>query len=60
MVQGNHQGGVSAALQQLQSRSQQTPVVTLLDDSLNLVTEKSPIKFFGCASKSFEREGYQN
>nr|VDC88778.1 unnamed protein product [Brassica oleracea] len=27
MVQGNHQGGVSAALQQLQSRTQQTPEI---------------------------------
>ncbi|CAG7880490.1 unnamed protein product, partial [Brassica rapa] len=32
MDQGNHQGGhVSAALQQLKSRTQQTPVITLLD-----------------------------
>ncbi|KAF2568867.1 hypothetical protein F2Q68_00027856 [Brassica cretica] len=29
MVQGNHQGGVSAALQQLQSRSQQTPEIRI-------------------------------
>ncbi|XP_018441106.2 transcriptional corepressor LEUNIG_HOMOLOG isoform X2 [Raphanus sativus] len=27
MVQGNHQGGVSAALQQIQSRNQQTPEI---------------------------------
>ena len=60
MVQGNHQGGVSAALQQLQSRSQQAPVINLLDDSPNLLIEKYPIKFFGCASKSFELAGNQN
>ncbi|KAL0897142.1 hypothetical protein Bca101_081103 [Brassica carinata] len=41
MVQGNHQGGVSAALQQLQSRSQQTPGIETIRPGLGPQVQKA-------------------
>ncbi|CAN7137495.1 unnamed protein product [Brassica rapa subsp. narinosa] len=43
MVQGNHQGGVSAALQQLQSQSQQTPEINFGASPRQLLVDPSTV-----------------